>query len=114
MSDFDPRPQVKKDFYSLLQTFKQQRDFEVYTEKPYKISVVVRTDDSAEMSAETLALGVHPLVHTMIGDFKFRLKTIEIGQSYVKFRIEPDWAHYMEKRVKQHSDHLEMDDIIPI
>lgn len=109
----DPRPIVREDFYALLDRLEMESALEVNNERPWKINVIVRTEND---DVQNIAVSVHQKIRRIIfnGQHRFLIKEISIGQSYARFHLTPDWAYYMEQKSKQGSKRLQMDDIIPI
>jgi hypothetical protein len=110
--EFDPRPMIRKDFYALLDRLELEK-LEIHELRPWKLDVVVRTDG---MDAQDLAVSTHQKIRRIIsnGQYRFLIKSVEIGLSYVTFHLAPDWPYYMEQRAKHAPATLEVDDIIPI
>jgi len=112
MSEFDPRPIVKKEFHVLLRSLETLPYARVYTERPYKIAVHVYPPANLNINA-SLESTLHAVLD-MLSDVHFQIKEIRVGLTVFSMYITPDWSHWKEEKDKQHSDHLEMDDIIPI
>ena len=113
MSEFDPRFIVKKEFYALLRSLENLPDARVYTERPYKITLNVHPKNVDTILELSLERTLHSVVD-MLSNVHFRIKEIKVGLTVFSIYIVPDWSYWQEQKVKLHSDHLEMDDIIPI
>lgn len=110
--EYDPRPVIRKDFYALLSRLEIEK-WEVHELRPWKLNVVARSDN---VDTQDLAVSKHQKIRRIIsnGKYRFLVKSVEIGLSYVTFHLAPDWPYYMEQRARHAPAHLEMDDIIPI